>query len=216
MNRSPTHRGLTRFELVRRPPGRAPSNPNSPPRCCGSTPAIGCTFKPTAPSAASLRCRPALSWSHLSRHARHRSRRPRPATSRHRPPAPPAGLNPPGAEPGVCAIKRPVLSTTRNRYFHAHIDSIDPPGRRTVALIPANPLLDLWRIALDPWEDGDVVHRDAALLHHLGHVAVADAVFAILAHTREENHLVRKPTALKHGHWAGLLTLSIEQAHHLN
>jgi hypothetical protein len=53
-----------------------------------------------------------------------------------------------------------------------------------MALVLANSLLDLRGIALNPAKDDAHVNGDAALLHYLGQIMVADAVFAIPAHTR--------------------------------
>ena len=88
----------------------------------------------------------------------------------------------------------------------AYIGFVDPPGRGTIVMIAASPLLDLRRITLHPSKDGGVVHHDAAFLHHLGQIAVADAVFAISTHA-EKDHIGRKPPALKHGRGADLIKL---------
>ena len=48
-------------------------------------------------------------------------------------------------------------------------------------LLLANPLLKLWRIALNPAENGTWINLNAALLHHLSQVSIPDAVLAIPA-----------------------------------
>jgi hypothetical protein len=54
-----------------------------------------------------------------------------------------------------------------------------------VALVPANLLLQLWSIALNP--PGRVIDHDAAFRHHLLELAVADRVFAIPADTLQDD-----------------------------
>src|SRR5512132_4226887 len=76
---------------------------------------------------------------------------------------------------------------------------VNAPGRRSVALVPAHPLLELRRKALDPAVEPHVVDGDAALVHHFLKVPVADAVTAVPADA-EQDDLGRKPAALEHRH----------------
>jgi hypothetical protein len=48
--------------------------------------------------------------------------------------------------------------------------------------VPAQPLLDLGCVSLDPSVDGRVIDRHAAFGHHLLEIAIADAVAAVPAH----------------------------------
>jgi hypothetical protein len=43
------------------------------------------------------------------------------------------------------------------------------------------PFVDLWRVALDPAEEGEGIDRNAALRHHFSQIAIADAVLALPA-----------------------------------
>jgi hypothetical protein len=69
--------------------------------------------------------------------------------------------------------------------------------RRPIALVPADPLLELRRVALDPAVERHVVDGDAAFAHHFLKVPVADAVAAVPADA-EQDDLGRKPAALEH------------------
>src|SRR5215471_20610370 len=66
--------------------------------------------------------------------------------------------------------------------------------------MPAQPLLDLGRIPLDPPVDRRVIDRHAALGHHLLEIAIAYAVAAIPAH-RPEHDLACEvaPFEVRHG-----------------
>jgi hypothetical protein len=63
-------------------------------------------------------------------------------------------------------------------------------------LLLANTLLKLWRIALNPAENGTWVNLNPALLHHLSQVSVPDAVLAVPAHAQQDD-LNRKAAALE-------------------
>jgi hypothetical protein len=65
-------------------------------------------------------------------------------------------------------------------------------------LVLTHPLLDLWRIALNPTENGTWVDLDATFLHHLSQITVADAILAVPAHTQQDD-LNRKATVLEEG-----------------
>ena len=65
-----------------------------------------------------------------------------------------------------------------------------------MSLIGSDPLLDLRRVALDPAKDSGWVDGDTALRHHLGQIAVADAVLTVPAHAQQDD-LDRKATALE-------------------
>src|SRR5512132_1800155 len=64
---------------------------------------------------------------------------------------------------------------------------VDPPGAAGVALVPADLLLQLWSVALDPPPDGRVVDHDAAFRHHLLELAVADRVLRVPAHALQDD-----------------------------
>jgi len=74
-----------------------------------------------------------------------------------------------------------------------------------MSLIAAHPLLDLRSIALNPAEDRAWVDADAALGHHFGEIAIADAVLAVPAHAQQDD-LDRKATALEQGQQDGSST----------
>ena len=46
-------------------------------------------------------------------------------------------------------------------------------------MVLAHPHLDLWGVTLNPTKDRAWVDHDAALLHHLSQIAVADAILAV-------------------------------------
>jgi hypothetical protein len=69
-------------------------------------------------------------------------------------------------------------------------------------LVLAHPLLDLRGVALNPAEDRGWGDRDTAFLHYLGEIAVADPVFAVPAHTQQDN-LNWKTAALEQGQHGG-------------
>lgn len=69
-------------------------------------------------------------------------------------------------------------------------------------LVPANPLLELRRVALRAAVQRRVVDRNAAFGHHFLKVPLADAVAAVPADA-EQDHLGRKPAALEHRHRGG-------------
>src|SRR3954469_20795215 len=58
--------------------------------------------------------------------------------------------------------------------FHFDVCLVDPPRAVTPVQVWPDPLLQLWRISLDPAEDGRVVHRDATVLQHKLKIAIAD------------------------------------------
>src|SRR4051794_25618741 len=60
----------------------------------------------------------------------------------------------------------------------------------------SDPLLQLWRISLDPAEKGRVVHRDTAVLQHQLEITVADREHQVPAHGPQD-HLGRELPPLK-------------------
>jgi hypothetical protein len=68
--------------------------------------------------------------------------------------------------------------------FALHIGLINPLAARKPGPLPepAQTLLHLWGIALDPAIKRRVINLDAALIRHLLQVPIADPVFAISAH----------------------------------
>jgi hypothetical protein len=72
---------------------------------------------------------------------------------------------------------------------------------RTGNLVLADPLLDLWRVALDPTEDRGWIDRDTALLHHFGEIAIADPILGVPAHAQQDD-LNWKAAALEQRHRA--------------
>ena len=56
-----------------------------------------------------------------------------------------------------------------------------------MSLVTANPPLTLWRIALNPAENGAWIDLDAALLHHLSQIAAADPVLKVPAHAQQDD-----------------------------
>ena len=70
----------------------------------------------------------------------------------------------------VKSINRPCLSTARNRHFlvttDLHIRLVHSPRGRTVPLVPADPLLKLRRVAMNPTHDRGRIHVYAPFLHH--------------------------------------------------
>ena len=80
---------------------------------------------------------------------------------------------------------------------HFHVRFIDPPPRRPrTAPLPAQPLLDLRRVLLNPPVDRGVIHTCAALAHHLFEITIANAIAAVSTH-RPENNLAFKVTPLE-------------------
>ena len=85
--------------------------------------------------------------------------------------------------------------------LHLYVGLVDPPARRArAAPLPAQPLLDLGRIPLNPAVDRRMVDRDAALAHHLLKIAVAHAVAAVPP-DRPEHDLALEvaPLEVRHG-----------------
>ena len=61
-----------------------------------------------------------------------------------------------------------------------HVRLVDAPaGRARPTPLPAEPLLDLGRILLNPAVDRRVVDRDTALAHHLLEIAIVHAIAAV-------------------------------------
>src|SRR3954468_15788913 len=71
-------------------------------------------------------------------------------------------------------------------------------SQRTVARpqVRPEPLLQLWRIGLDPAEEGRVVHLHPTVLQHQLEIAVADREHQVPAHGPQD-HLGRELPALK-------------------
>src|SRR3954464_10785512 len=81
---------------------------------------------------------------------------------------------------------------------------VDAPARRTrPAPLPAQALLDLRRVRLDPSENRRVVDRDAAFAHHLLEVAVAHPVATVPAQ-RPEHDLALEVASLEVRHGSTL------------
>jgi hypothetical protein len=68
--------------------------------------------------------------------------------------------------------------------------------------MPADPLLDLRCVALNPAKDRAWIDRYTVLRHHLSQIAVADAVFAARAHAQQDD-LDGKAAALEQGQQDG-------------
>ena len=93
---------------------------------------------------------------------------------------------------GQQEIDRPALLVDGSKQLlplsvHPDTRLVDPPGAAGRALVPANLLLQLWSVALNPPPDGRVIDRDAAFRHHLLELTVADGVFAVPAHALEDD-----------------------------
>ena len=86
-----------------------------------------------------------------------------------------------------------------------HVCLVHPPGARAVALMPANALLELKRVAPHPPEDCRGVDLNSAFLHDLREVAIGDAVLAASSHANQDD-FDRKTTALEDGHLLGFST----------
>src|SRR5512132_1161887 len=93
---------------------------------------------------------------------------------------------------GQQEVDRPALlvdSPKQPLPLSIHLDArlVDPPGAARIALAPANLLLQLWRVVLNPPPDGRVIDHDAALRHHLLELAVADRVLAVPADALQDD-----------------------------
>lgn len=76
----------------------------------------------------------------------------------------------------MCFLPCRQLYTDRRIAAHLHVSLIVSPFRKLRAtLLPAQPLFDLRRRLLNREIDGGVIHRHAALNHHLPEIAIADA-----------------------------------------
>src|SRR3982751_5167750 len=80
--------------------------------------------------------------------------------------------------------------------LHRDVCLINPPRAVAPVQVRPDPLLQLWRISLDPAEDGCVVHRDATVLEHQREIAVADREHQIPS-DRPQDHLGRELPALE-------------------
>src|SRR5258708_30059280 len=78
-----------------------------------------------------------------------------------------------------------------------HIRLVHSPRGRTVPLVPADPLLKLRRVAMNPAHDRGRIHVYAAFLHHLRQIPVAYPIFAVPANTHQDDIHV-ETTALEH------------------
>src|SRR5215213_779156 len=87
---------------------------------------------------------------------------------------------------------------------HLHVCLVDAPAHRArPAPLPAQALLDLRSVLLDPSENRRVVDRDAALAHHLLKVAIAHPVAAVPAR-RPEYDLALEVASLEVRHGSTL------------
>jgi hypothetical protein len=77
-----------------------------------------------------------------------------------------------------------------------NIRLIDSPRATRVALIPADQLLQLRSVLLDPTVDRGVMNFEATLLHHLRQVPIANVELQVPAHA-QQNELGRKVTSLE-------------------
>src|SRR4051812_26723944 len=79
-----------------------------------------------------------------------------------------------------------------------HLDGclVDPPRAIARPQVWPDPLLQLWRIGLDPAEKGCVVDRDPAVLQHQLKITVADREHQIPAHGPQD-HLSRELPAFE-------------------
>jgi hypothetical protein len=71
-----------------------------------------------------------------------------------------------------------------------------------MSLVWSHPLLNLRGIALDPTKDRAWMDADTALGHHLGEIAVADAILAVPADAQQDD-LDRKAAVLEQGQQDG-------------
>ena len=89
---------------------------------------------------------------------------------------------------------------------HPHVCLVNAPAcRARPAPLPAQALLDLRRVLLDPAENRRVVDRDAAFAHHLLEIAIAHPVTTVPAH-RPEHDLALEVAPLEVRHGSTLLT----------
>src|SRR3954452_16564232 len=80
--------------------------------------------------------------------------------------------------------------------LHLDVCLINPPRAVAPVQVRPDPLLQLWRIGLDPAEDGRVVPLDATVLEHQLEIAVADWEHQIPAHSPQD-HLGRELPAFE-------------------
>src|SRR4051794_7560590 len=80
--------------------------------------------------------------------------------------------------------------------LHLDVCLINPPRAVAPVQVRPDPLLQLWRIGLDPAEDGRVVHLDATVLEHQLEIAIADREHQIPS-DRPQDHLGRELPALE-------------------
>ena len=72
-----------------------------------------------------------------------------------------------------------------------YIGLVHPPGGRAITLVPADPLLELRCVTVDPAHDRGRIYLEATFLHHLHQIAVGDPVLAVPAYA-DQNDLHRK------------------------
>ena len=63
----------------------------------------------------------------------------------------------------------------------------------------AKPLILNGRIALDPAPDGDVIHRQPPLRHHLFEITVAQRVTQVPPDAKDDDHVLKVPSAEQRG-----------------
>ena len=85
-----------------------------------------------------------------------------------------------------------------------HVGLVDAPaGRAWPAPLPAEPLLDLGRVPLNPTVDRRMVDHDATLAHHLLEIAIAHPIAAVPS-DRPEHDLTLEVPPLEVRHGPGL------------
>ena len=66
------------------------------------------------------------------------------------------------------------------------------------AMVGPRPLLELWRITLDPAEQAGWIHFHGARLHHLCQIPVADPILAVSADTQQDDLDRERPLGMSH------------------
>jgi len=72
-----------------------------------------------------------------------------------------------------------------------YIRLIQPPGSTGTPELAAKPLIQKGRVMLDPAPDGDMIHRNSALCHHLFQIAVAQRIPQVPPHAQNDDDIVK-------------------------
>ncbi len=103
-----------------------------------------------------------------------------------------------GFDSGVQVFCRFGVSCRQTVCPFAAVDrSLAAPAARSIALIPAHPLLQCRRKPMHPSHHRLRVYFHATLLHHLHRIPIPDAVLAVPADTKQ-NDLNGKAPTLEH------------------